>query len=137
MLNNTLKWIQTYLQKLKSRVPKNTGALNKSISGEVNQEQGGISLEFKALEYFAYQDEGVNGTQINRGSQFSYKDKQPPTSAFRAYSNTLGGQFAIARSIREKGIPAKGFFKDEADNDLKDLPTAILEDVWDTFTNKK
>lgn len=139
MLRATNKWLQNYLQKLKLRVPRNSGALSKSIKGEIKQNPDGVDIELKALEYFAYQDEGVNGTQVNRGSQFSYRDKMPPASAFKPYANSLGGQFAIAKSIQQKGIPAKSFFKEELNNDMKDLPTAVLSDLWDSFvqTNGK
>ena len=138
MLNirHTNKWLQTYLQKLKIRVPRNTGSLSKSIKGEIKATPDMVEMEFVALDYFTYQDEGVNGTQVNRGSQFSYRDKMPPTSAFKSYSNSLGGQFAIAKSIQQKGIAPKRFFKEELENDMKDLPTAILSDIWDSFLDK-
>jgi hypothetical protein len=134
MLRATNKWLQYYLQKLKLRVPRNSGALSKSIKGKLSGDlSSNVEMEFTALDYFAYQDEGVNGTKVNRQSPFSYKDKMLPTSAFKSYANTLGGQFAMAKSIQQNGIKPKNFFKQEIDNDLNDLPNAILEDLWNNF----
>jgi hypothetical protein len=139
MLRATNKWLQYYLQKLKLRVPRKSAALSKSIKGTLTGDIGSdVEMEFKALEYFAYQDQGVSGTKVKRNTPFSYKDKMPPASAFKSYANTLGGQFAMAKSIQENGIKPKNFFKDELENDLKDLPEAILEDIWNSFKlNKK
>jgi hypothetical protein len=134
MLRGVNKWMQRYLQVLKLRVPRNTAALSKSIKGKLSGDIGDtIEMEFKALDYFSYQDQGVSGTKVKRNTPFSYKDKMPPTSAFKGYANTLGGQFAMAKSIKEKGIKPKNYFRTELENDLKDLPQAIIEDLWNSI----
>jgi hypothetical protein len=138
MLKNTVNWLKGYVQKLKLRVPRKSGALSKSIKGTLTGDiSRDIEMEFSAVDYFSYQDSGVSGTRVKRNSPFSYKQKSPPASAFKSYSNTLGGQFAIAKSIKENGIKPKSFFKDKLDDDLKDLPNAVLEDIWNSFTQKK
>jgi hypothetical protein len=138
MLRATNKWLQYYLQKLKLRVPRKSGALSKSIKGKLSGDlSSDVEMEFSALDYFSYQDEGISGTRVKRNTPFSYKDKMPPASAFKSYTNSLGGQFAIAKSIKENGIKPKAFFKDELDNDLKDLPEAVVNDIWNNFTQKQ
>jgi hypothetical protein len=138
MLKNTVNWLKGYVQKLKLRVPKKSGALSKSIKGKLTGDiSSNVEMEFTALDFFAYQDSGVSGTKVKRNTPFSYKQKSPPASAFKSYSNTLGGQFAIAKSIKENGIKPKSFFRKELDEDLKDLPEAVLNDIWNNFTQKK
>jgi hypothetical protein len=133
MLKSTVKWLNNYVQKLKIRVPKQSRALSKSIKGKVKENNTGVDVEVGGLEYFQYLDQGVNGLKVNRGSQFSYRDKMPPPSAFKAYSNSLGGQFAIAKSIQENGIKPRGFFTDNVEDDFKNLSTSVMEDLWDNF----
>jgi hypothetical protein len=137
MLKSTIKWLNNYVQRLKIRVPKQSRALSKSIKGTAKANNTGVEIEVGALDYFEYQDKGVSGTERKYDTPFSYKDKQPPASAFKAYSDTLGGQFAIAKSIKEQGIKPKGFFSDNIEEDFKDLSTSVMDDLWNNFTNKK
>lgn len=133
MLRNLNKWMQNYIQKLKIRVPRQSTALSKSIKGKLSDNG---DMEFTALDYFAYQDEGVSGTKVKRNTPFTYREKMPPISAFKAYSKTLGGQYAIAKSIQLKGIKPNNFFKDKMEEDFADIPEAILSDIWGNFKLK-
>jgi len=128
---NTSKWLQNYLQKLKMRVPRNTGALSKSIKGKADETGDNLVITIEALEYFAYLDQGVSGTDRKFDTPFSYKSKMPPASAFKSYSNTLGGQFAIAKSIQQKGIKPRNFFISKLGDDTDGLAGAVVDDFFD------
>ncbi len=128
---NTTRWLANYLQKLKMRVPRNTGALSKSIKGKADETGDKLVINIEALEYFAFQDQGVSGTEKKYNTPFSYKSKMPPSSAFKPYAKTLGGQFAMAKSIQQNGIKPKNFFLSKLDDDMDGLAGAVVEDFID------
>ena len=131
MLSKTTSWLKTYIRTLKARVPKNSGALSKSIKGNIVERDGDVVISIEALEYLEFLDKGVSGTEKKYNTPFSYTTKMPPTSAFKAYSNSLGEQFAIAKSIQKKGIKPGRFFESKLNNDLDDLPGAVVDDLLD------
>ena len=57
---------------------KASGKLLKSLRSEVNATGDGFEIAIIASSYFKFVDKGINGTQRNRGSQYSYKNKKPP-----------------------------------------------------------
>lgn len=107
-----------------------------------------------ADKYAIYIHEGVNGTQIKRGSPFSFRDKQPPISAIREWMATKpirlrdpntgafikqteeklnAAAFNIARGIKRKGIPGVPYFENSAKANFKKwgdkLADAMAEDL--------
>jgi hypothetical protein len=103
-------------------------------------------------EYGFYQDKGVSGKKRKFNTPFSYKSKMPPPSAFDKWTIRRGiaprnvkGQFqsrkglnfAIARSIFEKGIKPSLFFTKPFEAGFKKLPDNLVEsyglDVVDLF----
>lgn len=112
--------------RLKSLVPVSTGRLKNSISYRVNKNE----LEIVAEDYFNYLDKGVNGTEVNYGSLYSFRTKMPPTSAFRA--PTLSDRFAIATSIYKKGIKPHNFTKNLDTQDNK-IVEGFGEDIETSF----
>lgn len=109
--------------RLKSLVPVSTGRLKNSISYRVNKNE----LEIVAEDYFKYLDKGVNGTEVNYGSLYSFRTKMPPTSV-----PTLSDKFAIATSIFKKGIKPHNFTKNLDTQDDK-IVDGLSEDIKTSF----
>lgn len=126
--------------------------LYNSISGEAKQFPNSIGIYFDMEEYGFYQDKGVSGKKRKFDTPFSYKSEPPPPSAFDKWTIRRGiaprnvkGQFqsrkglnfAIARSIFEKGIKPSLFFTKPFEAGFKKLPDDLVEsyglDVVDLF----
>ena len=103
-----------------SRLQKNSSKkLYDSITGEVKVMPNSMRVFFDMEEYGFYQDKGVSGTKRKYDTPFRYTNKMPPPKAFDKwivkkgiaprgkggiFAKRKGLQFAIARSIFEKGI---------------------------------
>lgn len=140
-----------------------TRTLQRSLKYKVRYGKFGISsIEMfasgKANKYASFMHFGVNGTQKNRGSQFSYRTKQPPTSAvlkwMRAKPVRLRNEkgsfvkqtpqglrsaaFLIARSIKRKGVEGLFYFEKGYNYAIKKkkaiLQTAVANDVADVLS---
>ena len=126
--------------------------LYNSISGEAKQFPNSIGIYFNMEEYGYYQDQGVSGVKKKYDTPFSYKSKMPPPKAFDKWTirkglapRGKGGQFekrkglnfAIARSIFEKGIKPSLFFTKPFEAAFKKLPNDLVDsyglDVVDLF----
>jgi hypothetical protein len=153
----TIKKFVAYVvaQSKRNLTTKNKNASKKlynSISGEAKQFPNSIGIYFDMEEYGFYQDKGVSGKKRKFNTPFSYKSKMPPPSAFDKWTIRRGiaprnvkGQFqsrkglnfAIARSIFEKGIKPSLFFTKPFEAGFKKLPDDLVEsyglDVVDLF----
>jgi hypothetical protein len=126
--------------------------LYNSITGEAKQFPNSIGIYFDMEEYGYYQDQGVSGVKKKYDTPFSYKSKMPPPKAFDKWTvrkglapRGKGGQFksrkglnfAIARSIFEKGIKPSLFFTKPIEAAFKKLPDDLVDsyglDVVDLF----
>ena len=68
-------------------------------------------IEFYSADYFDYVNKGVEGIKSGK-SKAGYKYKAPydiPASAFSKYTSDRSAQFAIARSVENKGIKAQDY----------------------------
>lgn len=116
--------------------------LYNSIKGEAKSFPNSIGIYFEMEDYGFYQDQGVSGKKKKYDTPFSYKSKMPPPSAFDKWTirkgiapRKIGGQFqsrkglnfAIARSIFEKGIKPTLFFTKPFEAAFKNLPDDLLE----------
>lgn len=101
-----------------------------------------IELGISMLNYGAFIDQGVSGTERKYDTPFSYTNKMPPPSAFDGWivrkgfapRNKSGQfqsrkslQFAISRSIFKKGIYPTHFFSDAVIESENLLPNEIKE----------
>jgi hypothetical protein len=126
--------------------------LYNSITGEAKQFPNSIGIYFNMEEYGYYRDQGVSGVKKKYDTPFSYKSKMPPPKAFDKWTvrkglapRGKGGQFekrkglnfAIARSIFEKGIKPSLFFTKPFEAAFKKLPDDLVDsyglDVVDLF----
>ncbi len=97
-----------------------------------------VNIEIKAPLYAKYQDKGVKGIESGRSlAGYKFGSKMPPPKAFSRYASKEKEQFAIAKSVHKKGIPAKkhiessiGFFapqfKKAADRGVKKYVDSII-----------
>lgn len=93
---------------------KASGGLVKSFRSEVNGTGDGYEISVIAASYFKFVDAGVNGTQRNRGSKYSYKNKKPPVQSLidwvKVRSIATGDKearsaaFAIQNYIYKNGV---------------------------------
>jgi len=139
-----------------------TGALYNSLKYNLNVSPNSFSLSFDMEDYGQFQDKGVRGAkstyQSAAGSPYKYTNKMPPSSAFSQWviKKGLDGvrdkkgrfvkrkslQFAIARSIYNKGIPATKFFTTPFGIAFKKLPPDVVnafkltEEDFKAFTTR-
>ena len=136
-----------------------TGKLSNSLTSQVTEKKNGFLVSFFMDYYGKFVDQGVKGVKsnyiVNKFSPYSYKSKggkqglkgMPPPKVFDGWTVRRGiaprdakGRFlprksldfAIARSIFEKGIKATFFFTKPFDKGFieinKELEAAISVD---------
>jgi hypothetical protein len=126
-----------------SRLQKNSSKkLYESIKGEVKVMPNSMRLYFDMADYGFYQDKGVSGTKRKYDTPFKYTNKMPPPKAFDKwivkkgiaprgkggiFAKRKGLQFAIARSIFEKGIKPSLFFTKPFEAAFKNLPNEMIK----------
>lgn len=120
-----------------------TGKLSKSITNKVEVGPNSIRIYFEMLYYGWFQDQGVRGTKSGRSlSNFKYTNKMPPSSAFDKwtirkgiaprekgkFTSRKGLNFAIAKSIFEKGIKPSLFFTTPFEKLYKTLEKDLINE---------
>ena len=126
-----------------SRLKKNSSRqLYDSIKGDIKTMPNSLRIYFDMADYGFYQDKGVSGTKVKYDTKFSYTNKMPPPKAFDKwivkkgiaprnkagkFTTRKGLQFAIARSIFEKGIKPSLFFTKPFEQAFKNLPNELIE----------
>lgn len=110
-------------------------------------ESGNFSMAFMMADYGQFQDQGVKGQKStypeSKNSPFQYRSKMPPPSAFSQWSIRKGLegvrdekgrflkrrslQFAIAKTIQQKGIRATKFFSRPFGLAFEQLPPDVVE----------
>ena len=117
--------------------------LYNSIKGEAKSFPNSIGIYFEMEPYGLFQDQGVEGTKSGKSySNFKYTNKMPPAKAFDKWTirrglapRDKGGKFksrkslnfAIARSVYEKGIKPTLFFTKPFEAAFKNLPEDLVE----------
>jgi hypothetical protein len=134
-----IKQARSNLSKLKKNSSRK---LYDSIKGEIKAMPNSLRLYFDMTDYGFYQDKGVSGTKKKYDTKFSYTNKMPPPKAFDKwivkkgiaprnkegkFTTRKGLQFAIARSIFEKGIKPSLFFTKPFEPAFKNLPNEMIE----------
>ena len=152
-LNKFIQYVVSQAKRNLTTSGKNASKkLYNSIKGETKQFQKSIGIYFDMEAYGFFQDQGVSGIKKKYNTPFSYKTKMPPPSAFDKWTikrgiaprNTKGQfqtrkglNFAIARSIFEKGIKPSLFFTKPFEAAFKKFPDELIDsyglDVVDLF----
>jgi len=161
-MTNRQEVLDRFVKHVVSQAKKNLTTTNKnaskklynSIKGEAKAFPNSIGIYFDMEEYGFYQDKGVSGVKRKFNTPFSYKSKMPPPKAFDKWTirrgiapRGAGGKFqtrkglnfAIARSIFEKGIKPSLFFTKPFEAAFKNLPDDLIEsygfEVEDLFND--
>ena len=161
-MDNRQEVLDRFIKHIVSQAKKNLTTTNKnaskklynSIKGEAKAFPNSIGIYFDMEEYGFYQDKGVSGVKKKYNTPFSYKSKMPPPSAFDKWTirkgiaprgaggkfqSRKGLNFAIARSIFEKGIKPSLFFTKPFEAAFKNLPDDLIEgygfEVEDLFND--
>jgi len=159
-MDNRQETLDRFIKHVVSQAKKNLTTTGKnaskklynSIKGEAKAFPNSIGIYFDMEEYGFFQDKGVSGVKKKYDTPFSYKSKMPPPKAFDKWTvrkglapRGKGGQFksrkglnfAIARSIFEKGIKPSLFFTKPFEAAFKKLPDDLVDsyglDVVDLF----
>jgi len=138
-----LKYTVTQAKANLTRKKKNsTKALYDSLEYDYTVSANSFSASISSLDYGEYQDKGVSGKNKKYNTPFSYKDKQPPASAFDKwivrkgiaprnsqgqFQSRKGLSFAIARSVFINGIKPSLFLSKPFEDGFKRLPDDIIE----------
>jgi len=138
------------------------GALANSIDFFVIRKGGSVTIRFKMADYGKYVDKGVSGNKVRRTftdidgktktSPFKYTTKQPPSGIIERWIKRKGLKgrdkkgrfithkslsFAIARSIKKKGIQGISFFQKPMMLGMKEFGdkfgSAIKEDILNSI----
>jgi hypothetical protein len=150
-MDNRQEILNRFIRHVVSQAKKNltTGNRNaskklyNSIKGEAKSFENSIGIYFEMEPYGLFQDQGVEGTKSGKSfSNFKYTNKMPPAKAFDKWAvrkglaprekggkfkSRKGLNFAIARSIFEKGIKPSLFFTKPFEAAFKNLPDEMVE----------
>lgn len=128
-----------------SRKRKNAfGKLSKSLRGTIKESKRSFEITFKMNAYGFFQDRGVQGKERGTSySNFKYRDKAPPASAFLPWIKKRGLKprnkktgkfmshkslaFAIAQSVYKKGIKPTLFFTKPFEKYSRKIPKELIE----------
>jgi len=151
LLDRFIKHVVSQAKRNLTTTGKNASKkLYNSIQGEAKAFPNSIGIYFDMEDYGFFQDKGVSGIKKKYDTPFSYKSKggknglkgMPPPSAFDKWTirrgiaprNTKGQfqtrkglNFAIARSIFEKGIKPSLFFTKPFEAAYKNLPDELID----------
>jgi hypothetical protein len=123
-----------YTQYLKDIAPKNTGNLADSLQFDVELTPDDPQVSIDGANYAKYLDMGVNGTEVNHNSIFSFGGKMPPIASVEDYANSIGASpWAIAKTIQKKGITPTMFISNEVENKIDRLADDYIDAVWQDF----
>ncbi len=144
VLNKFVRHVVSQAKKNLTTGNKNASKkLYNSIKGEAKSFPNSIGIYFEMEPYGLFQDQGVKGTKSGKSySNFKYTNKMPPPKAFDKWTirrglapRNKGGKFksrkslnfAIARSVYEKGIAPTLFFTKPFEAAFKNLPEDLVE----------
>lgn len=144
-------YINAMVEDIKAAAPNSSGQLRDSIQADIVLTENSYEVNILMKDYGEYQDKGVNGTQVNWGSPYSFKKMVPPSAldkwivnkgiaprnASGQFLSRAGLKFVIARSIMIKGIKPKNFIQPNIDPKLEGLANLTAEEIWNDFAQQQ
>jgi len=134
-----------------------SGALKQSLYHKVFVRKGKMRVDFGGAQYGLFIHEGVNGTRVNQGSQFSFKSAMVNVGAIERWiavkpirlrktiinkngqkvsqfianteENKRSAAIAIAKSVARKGIAPLPFYRLAVENTYQKYENKIAEAV--------
>lgn len=115
------KYGQQVVAEMKNRLKGDnklaSGALEDSLQYRLTEDpKNGINLAFLMLDYGKFVDKGINGVEQRRGSPYSFKNLnvgRKMIASLGRWKKIRGvkiSEWAIAKSIKKKGIAPTQFF---------------------------
>lgn len=102
----------------------NTGNLSKGLEYQVKETEKGLVLEFLSEQaYGIFIEEGVNGTQLKRGSKYSFKKKFVNIAAIEKYVKS--GKFRLKKVYTNKEGNKVNTFVAKTPENIKSAAFAI------------
>jgi hypothetical protein len=94
------------------------------------------NITFKMADYGKFLDEGVNGTSVQQGSQYSFRGNWKGTAmALTDWANAKGfNKWALAHKIQRDGLEPRRFFTSVIEQRLPQLGPK-LELAYATYLN--
>ena len=127
------RFIDRFVNDLKERAPRNTGNLQNSIVGNIENVGENVEIQIDASNYATFQNFGVNGSENDFGSPYTFR-RLPNISAFEGLANQLGtSPWAIAKSVFKKGIAPTFFATNNLDSTLQSFGDDYAEATWEDF----
>ena len=155
------EWINERIEVAKEILQENNKNASRTLSQSIAptpivEEDGIITIQVEANDYWDFVNSGVDGSEVKRGSPYSFETKAPPVNTIRQWMfdrsittseffDKSGAKqikplltekdyqsvaFAIAKGVKKKGQKAVPYmdiaFSDEA---LEDLEKRILK-IW-------
>jgi hypothetical protein len=126
------KWgagtVNAILKKIDSYPIKWKGTLRRSVSYSQKDDLDG-DITFNMADYGKFIDDGVNGTQVPRGSEYSFRGNYKGVAFhLTSWANSKGiNRYAAARSIQRKGIKPRPFFNSVIESRVEGLGEAITD----------
>lgn len=109
--NCAILLLEEYKNKLAEQGVQASGALIQTAKQHISVEGTNFIVYFELQDYWKFTEFGVNGTDVKRGSPFSFRNKMPPVDKILDWlrvkpilPGTKNQAFAIAKSIQKKGI---------------------------------
>lgn len=106
----------------------------------ITAEDTGKGFQIIAPAYLDFQSKGVNGTEVNHNSPYSFKDgpeNAPSPKALESWSERRGlNAFAVSKSIQKKGITPKNLWEGEVEKLADDVGEEIANSILGTISPK-
>lgn len=126
--------VAAILKRIDSYPIKYKGTLKRSISYEQGKDVDG-DIEFFMADYGKFVDQGVNGTQVTRGSKFNFRQTSIKGVAYHikpwATSKGIQNPWGVATNIVKKGIKPRPFFDSVIQSRINILGEAITQGMAD------
>ena len=135
------EWGMQTVNAIKAKIEQEDAIFSSQLLNSITFTQE-VSLDgdvkFIMADYGHFIDEGVNGLTTQWGSQFSFKGNWKGTAAAVGDWAAAKGlnQWALGRSIQDKGIKPRKFFTSVVEARIPDLAT-MLETAYTTYLNQQ
>ena len=135
------EWGMETVNAIKAKIEQEDAIFSSQLLNSITFTQE-VSLDgdvkFIMADYGQFIDEGVNGLTTQWGSQFSFKGNWKGTAAAVGDWAAAKGlnQWALGRSIQDKGIKPRKFFTSVVEARIPDLAT-MLETAYTTYLNQQ
>lgn len=133
------QWGIETVEAIKLRIQEEDAIFSRQLLDSVGLNQDDTldgNITFKMIDYGHFLDEGVNGTQNNFGSQYSFRGNWKGTAvAITQWANAKGlNNWAVGRKIQKEGLRPRRFFQSVIEARLPELGPK-LELAYTTYLN--